>query len=268
MKLMNIEVNKIRSPKHDVRAKIDMESIAELAESIRALGLLQPIMVRSEGEDFEVVAGHRRLMAVRTLGFEFIECLLVEETTDDLTMARRLHENIYRVDLTPLEEAAVYAELYEQVEDIDKVAIVVRRSRETVERRLRLLELDDYVRDALQDGKIGVGVAELLHTLKHDDTRHFLLDAAIRDGASVEKVRLWVKDYRDTKMLTEEQAQAAGVSGHINNEGQNLYACWLCGSAEDPHDMRVKMVHAACERMARRAAEDNLARAQADGNPS
>lgn len=268
MKLQNLPVEKISDPKHDVRAKIDMESIAELAESIRTLGLLQPIMVRSEGDDFEVVAGHRRLMAVRMLGFEIIECLLVEETTDDLTMARRLHENIYRVDLTPLEEAAVYAELYEQVQDVDKVAIVARRSRETVERRLRLLELDDYLRDALHEGKIGVGVAELLHTLKHDDTRRFLLDAAIRDGASVEKVRLWVKDYRDVKMLTAEQAQAAGVATGAGIEGPNLYACWLCGSAEDPHDMRVKMVHVACERMARRAAEDNLARAQADGNPS
>lgn len=268
MKLTNIEVKKISDPKHDVRAKIDMESISELAESIRTLGLLQPIMVRSEGDGFEVVAGHRRLMAVRTLGLEFIECLLVEETTDDLTMARRLHENIYRVDLTPLEEAAVYAELYEQVLDTDKVAAIAHRSRDTVERRLKLLELDDTIRDALQDGQITVGVAELLQRVVHSDTRHFLLDAAIRDGASVEKVRLWVKDYRDTQMLTPEQAQAAGVATGAGIEGPNLYACWLCGSAEEPQDMRVKMVHATCERMARRAAEDNLARAQADGNPS
>jgi ParB family transcriptional regulator, chromosome partitioning protein len=268
VKLLEIEVKKIRDPKHDVRAKIDMESIAELAESIRTLGLLQPIMVRAEGKHFEVVAGHRRLMAVRQLGLERVECLVVDETTDDLTMARRLHENIYRVDLTPLEEAAVYAELFEKVLDTDKVAAIAHRSRETVERRLRLLELDDRVRDALHEGQIGVGVAELLHTLTHDDTRHFLLDAAIRDGASVEKVRLWVKDYRDTKMLTPEQAAAAGVSSQVNNEGSNPMACWLCGSPEEPHDMRVKMVHATCERMARRAAEDNLARSEADGNPS
>jgi ParB family transcriptional regulator, chromosome partitioning protein len=267
MKLLEIEVAKILDPKHDVRAKIDVESIAELAESIRELGLLQPIMVRAAGNEYEVVAGHRRLMAVRKLGLPLVECLLVDETTDDLTMARRLHENIYRVDLTPIEEAAVYAELFEQVHDTDRIAKICHRSRALVERRLALLELDDPIRDALQDGKIGVGTAELLQQVVYEDTRHFLLDAAIRDGASVEKVRLWVKDYRETQMLTPEQAAAAGVAGTGSIEGYNPMACWLCGSAEEPHDMRVKMVHATCERMARRAAEENMARSQADGNP-
>jgi len=266
MKLLQLEVIRINDPQHDVRAKIDLESIEELAESIRKLGLLQPIMVREFGDEYEVVAGHRRLMAVRKLGLPLVDCLLVDETTDDLTMARRLHENIYRVDLTPLEEAAVYAELFEQVLDTEKVAAIAHRSRETVERRLKLLELDDQVREALSEGKIGVGVSELLQMVKHDDTRHFLLDAAIRDGASVEKVRLWVKDYRDTQMLTPEQAAASGVNVGGPQYGPDPMACWLCGSAEEPHDMRVKMVHATCERMARRQAEENLARAQADGD--
>jgi ParB family transcriptional regulator, chromosome partitioning protein len=266
MKLLELEVEKIRDPVHDVRARIDLESIEELAESIRELGLLQPIMVRQSGDEYEVVAGHRRLMAVRRLGLPVIECLLVDETTDDLTMARRLHENIYRVDLTPLEEAAVYAELYEKVLDTDKVAAIAHRSRDTVERRLQLLELDDVIRDALGDGKIGVGVAELLQTVKHDDTRHFLLDAAIRDGASVEKVRLWVKDYRDTKMLPDDQPLPVGPGAMGDPGSRNMFACWLCGSDEDPHDLQVKYVHRACERMARRQAEANLERQQADGD--
>jgi len=266
MRLLEIEVEKIRGPVHDVRARIDLESIDELAESIRVIGLLQPIMVRADGEEYEVVAGHRRLMAVKRLGLPKIECLLVEETTDDLTIARRLHENIYRVDLTPLEEAAVYEELWEKVLDTTKVAAIAHRSVALVERRLSLLNLDDQIREALHEGKIGVGVAELLQTVREDDTKHFLLDAAVRDGASVEKVRLWVRDYRDTKMLPDDQPLPVGPGAMGDPGSPNLFACWLCGSAEDPHDLQIKYVHRACERMARRQAEENLARGQADGD--
>lgn len=255
MTLLEIEVTKIMDPAEPVRATISMESVDELAESIRELGLIQPIVVREQGEGYEVIAGHRRLLAVRRLGMERVQCLLADAGGEDQTMAARLHENLYRVDLTPLEEAAIYAELYEKYGDTDKVATLVRRARATVERRLSLLDLDDQIREALSDGKIGVGVAELLQTVNAADTRRFLLDAAIHDGASVEKVRLWCKDYRDTQLLPDDAAKPGGPGALSPAVEYNPMACWLCGSAEDPHELRVKRVHYSCERMMIRKAE-------------
>lgn len=249
MKLLEIAQNLIDEPAYKVRIRIDDSKIEELAESIKEIGLLQPILVRQLGDKYEVIAGHRRLLATRRLGLDPVQCLVLDLEGEEAVTAKKLHENLFREDLTPLEEAAVYAELWEQLLDTDKVAAAVHRSRAVVERRLRILEMDDRVRDALSEKKIPLGVAEELSKVKDETKLHYLLDCAITDGATVEKVRMWRTDFENIELIREGDPLPGG-SGALNEVASTaLTGCWLCGSADDQHAMRVHMVHTYCERM-------------------
>lgn len=249
MILMDIAQAKINEPTNPMRIKIEEDGIAELAESIKVLGLLQPIVVRPIDEHYEVVAGHRRLLATRMLGLDPVQCLVLDAEGDEVMVAQRLHENIFRRDLTPVEEAACYAELWDKLLDTDKVAAAVHRSRAVVERRLRILEMDDQVRDALSDGKIPLGVAEELSRITDETKRRYLLSCAITDGATTDKVRDWRKEFENIAFIREGDPLPGGPGALHEVPTTALSGCWLCGSAEDQHAMRVFMVHTYCERM-------------------
>lgn len=253
MHLIEIPQAKIREPVHDVRIRIDDKDLEELAESIRTVGLLQPIVVRPIGDEYEVVTGHRRQLATRKLGMDPVTCLVLDPEGAEAQMAQRLHENIYRVDLTPIEEAAVYAELFEQLLDTDKVAAAVRRSRAVVERRLALLELDDRIREALDEKKIPLGVAEELQKVKDETKRHYLLACAISDGATADKVRQWRKEFEPIQFVREGDPLPGGRGALHEMRSADVSHCWLCGSNEDQHAMRVAMIHTYCDRQYRNA---------------
>jgi ParB/RepB/Spo0J family partition protein len=257
MHLCEIEQGKILEPSAPVRASIEDGPLEELAQSIAELGLLQPLIVRPVGEKFEVVAGHRRLLATRKVGLPRVQCLVVTQENDEEVTASRLHENIYRQDMSPVEEAAVYAELFEKYLDVDKVCKIVHRSRVTVEARLNILAGDRDVLNTLQRGMITVGVAEQLNKVKDHGVRKYLLEYAVRDGASVEKVRNWRLQYHG---VTFDQVNK-DVPPVTPQESQQLLttvqptACYFCGSSDDQHEIKWLPVHASCQRMVERQSE-------------
>lgn len=254
MRLELIPLEKIRGPELDVRASQDFAGLQELADSIKDIGLLQAPTVKPAGDGFEIVTGNRRRLACKMLGLAAIKCLVLDAEDGGDLVAMRLHENIVRKDMTPVEEAAVYAELFEQAGDIDKVAAMCHRTRELVERRLALLSGDPGVRDALHEGKIVLTVAEELNQVRDEGTRAYLLRHAIESGVTAETARAWRREYAHVNLSEINAAQPPSAAGVIEPVGPNPYVCWLCGSDEEPSDMRVKMVHQSCERMWRNRA--------------
>lgn len=257
MKLELIPIDKVRAPGLDVRAEHNIESIRELADSIKELGLLQPITVRVAGDHFEVVTGNRRRMACRSIGLAEVQCVVLEPGDTDDVIGARLHENIFRKDMTPVEEAAVYAELFERVGDIDKVASMCHRSRAVVDSRLALLAGDADVRDTLHAGKISTGVAVELNKVRDAATRSYLLRCAVENGATVPCVIGWRKQYAD--MPLGEVMNAGGVAAVPETPPayQQGNRCLFCGGDEDQHDLRFFTIHQYCLRLWNKAQQRN-----------
>lgn len=256
MHLTEIDQNMILEPGAPLRASIEEEPLNELAESIRQIGLLQPIVVRESGQKFEVIAGHRRLLASRIVGLPRVPCLVVDSGSDDDVIAARLHENVFRSDISPVEEAALYAELFERLLDVDLVAKLVKRSRAVVENRLNLLSGDREVLKTLQAGMISAGVAEQLNRVKHESTRRYLLEYAVRDGASIEKVRNWRLQYADIDIgsnAPQTEPITAPVPVDVNDGAAE---CYLCGRKDDQHEITWVPMHSSCKRWAERQAEN------------
>jgi ParB/RepB/Spo0J family partition protein len=258
MYLTEVEQNMILEPEQPLRASIEEGPLVELAESIRQLGLLQPLVVRKSGDKFEVIAGHRRLLATRMVGLPRVQCLVVDGDSDDEVIAARLHENVYRQDISPVEEAALYAELFEKLLDVDAVAKLVKRSRTVVEKRLTLLSGDRAVLNAVQSGQISAGVAEQLNKVRSEGVRRYLLEFAIRDGASVEKVRQWRLQYADADIGNVNTALPPVTPGDAQKQLLTVQqpACYFCGRDDDQHEMQVLMVHASCRKYIERQAEN------------
>ncbi len=167
------------------RTDISEEGIAELADSIKKVGLLQPIIVRAHGEGYQIIAGERRWRASRLAGLERVPVRVLSKTaTESLELA--LIENLQRQDLNAIEEARGYRKLLSeyrmtQAELADKVS----KSRSTITNALRLLDLPDEVQELVYEAKMTAGHARAVLSVPDEAIRLKLAQRIVDDGLSV-----------------------------------------------------------------------------------
>lgn len=186
--LQQIPVASIRPNPQQPREHFDEESLAALAESIREVGVLQPVLVRRQGEAFELIAGERRWRAARRVGLQTIPAIV--RIADDAAMLQQaIVENVQREQLNPLEEAAAYQQL---IEDFglthDEVAERVGRSRATITNMLRLLQLPPSIQRYVRDGSLRMGHARALLATPDRAFQEQLAKRAVKDDLSVREV--------------------------------------------------------------------------------
>ncbi|TSA50551.1 MAG: ParB/RepB/Spo0J family partition protein [Nitrosomonadales bacterium] len=164
--LRTLKVELLQPGKYQPRTQMDQESLAQLADSIRAQGIMQPILVRPVApEKFEIIAGERRWRAAQLAGL-FEVPALVREIADEAALAMSLIENIQREDLNPLEEAAGIKRLIDEFDMTHQTAAeAVGRSRAAVSNLLRLLGLTPSVQELLMHNQLDMGHARALLAL-------------------------------------------------------------------------------------------------------
>lgn len=181
-----VPVDRIVPNPKQPRQVFDEESLAELKTSIRAFGLLQPVVVRERpGGWFELVMGERRWRASTELGLAVIPAI-VRDTADDAMLRDALLENIHRVALNPLEEAAAYQQLLEEFGIThDELATRIGRSRSQVTNTIRLLNLSVPVQRRVAAGVLTAGHARALLALSDADSQDGLAARIVAEGLSV-----------------------------------------------------------------------------------
>ena len=191
--LREIEVSAIRPNQYQPRERFDEELLNALTESIREVGILQPILVRPMGEEFELIAGERRWRAARRLGMTRIPAL-VRESSDASALEEALVENVHRSDLNALEEAAAFQQLIEDFSlTHEEVATRVGKSRTAVTNTLRLLQLPPTVQKLVRDGALPMGHARALLATPDRGLQERLAVVIAREGWSVRAVEEAVK---------------------------------------------------------------------------
>lgn len=161
-RIVELDIEAIRPNPDQPRTRFNEEEIEGLAESIRSVGLIQPIVVRREGEAYYVVAGERRLRASKSAGLQKIKSIVIRANEEEnLTLA--LIENIQRTDLDPIEEAKAYRLLINRFRlKQHDVAQRVGKDRATVANLMRLLSLPEQMQRAVSERRISVGHAKVL----------------------------------------------------------------------------------------------------------
>ncbi len=160
--LADLPISSIRPNPQQPREHFDEEALASLAESIREVGVLQPVLVRATDDGYELIAGERRWRAARRVGLQTLPAIV--RMADDAAMLQQaIVENIQREQLNPLEEAAAYQQLIEDFSFThDEVATRVGKSRTTITNTLRLLQLPPTIQRYLKDGNLRMGHARAL----------------------------------------------------------------------------------------------------------
>ena len=189
-----IEIARIRPNPNQPRVQFDEEALDELADSIRERGVLQPILLRPEGEDYLIIAGERRWRAAQRARLHAIPAI-VRDIDESTTAELALIENIQRLDLNPLEEAEGYRQLIQRHGHTqDDVGRIVHKSRSHVANLLRLLDLPEFVRQSLLKGDISMGHARAVATAEDPDE---LTRVIIAKGLSVRQAEDWTRRERN-----------------------------------------------------------------------
>ena len=195
--LLEIPVSAVAPNARQPRLEFDEEPLAALARSIREVGVLQPIVVRRRDSGYELVAGERRLRAARLAGLATIPAI-VRETDDTESLREALIENLHREDLAPLEMAAAFQELLEDLGVTQEtVAERLGYSRAHVANTKRLLSLPGEVQRLLAEGRIQAGHARALLGLPDDEARSMLALRVAAEGLSVRQVEELVRSYAE-----------------------------------------------------------------------
>jgi ParB family chromosome partitioning protein len=195
--LREIPIQQITPNPRQPRARIDEERFAELVESVRHDGIVQPLLVREVGEGWELIAGERRWRAAQAAGLTTVPAL-VREADDRTSLALALVENIVRADLDPIEQARGYARLQDEfgLSHAD-VALAVGRSRTTVANATRLLGLPDEVLELIERGELTEGHGRALLQIEGQEERREAARAVVAGTLSVRQTEALANDAVD-----------------------------------------------------------------------
>ena len=206
--ILRIPMDMIEPNPFQPRMTFGQDALEELAESIRTLGLIQPITVRRVSESrYQIISGERRFRACRMAGMDMIPAY-IRDTNDQGMLEMAIVENIQREDLDPIEVAMSYQRLIEECSlTQEQMAIRVGKKRASVTNYLRLLKLPAKIQHDLKVGLLSVGHAKVLLGLDDIKLQEYLCDLVIKDDMSVRQLEEKIKKLSEPKKASEDQGQ-------------------------------------------------------------
>ena len=187
------DIDLIHRNRHQPRRRFSEDDLQELSDSIRAQGIIQPLVVRKQNGGYELVAGERRLRAARKAGLKQVP-VVVRAVEDAEMLEMSLVENIQREDLNPMEEADAYHRLITEFSlTQDQAAKRVGKSRSAVANFLRLRNLPQQIKDSITDGSLSMGHARALLSIENTAAQLKLWNEVMRKGLSVRETETLAK---------------------------------------------------------------------------
>jgi ParB/RepB/Spo0J family partition protein len=264
-RLLLVPMERIRPPEIAARATMSDSKMDDLIESLKQIGLTNPITLESRGDDYEIIAGHRRFLAATELHWSEIRAIVWDAGSVNV-MASRLHENIIREDLNAAEEALFMAEVREKL-NLDEFGLIdtFKRSRHYIADRFELLRGDPVVFEAVRAGEIRLGVAHELNRISDEVMRRYYLDVARRTDPPKRVVQQWVESWRANsgpnggdlaRIAAEARGDLVSFPGgqpaFAPGEGPPVgappadprdFGCELCGGWRDPYNLIYVRIH-------------------------
>lgn len=231
-----------------MRSEISPESVEELGRDIKQHGLIQPIIVRPNGNRFEVVAGHRRFRASKWAGLVAIPCV-VREITEGEADDIKVRENLYREDINPLDEAKHIHYLIERYhyEPAD-LAARLGKSKEYLISRYEILEYPDYLQDALYHKQIGLTAAQWLVRITDENVRREYVRFAISGGITAKRAQAWYQSWTAGSLPREAKDFVASETPTSAGDNGLYFPCVGCGSTAEIRDLEMHYIHPECVR--------------------
>lgn len=236
------------APQLDARLQRDPEKVEELARDIARRGIILPLAVVRVGERYEIIDGFTRFIAATRAQLATAPCMIYP-SKDTALEGVKYAANLFRLDMTPAEEAIFFAELlkHECGDDFEKLCTLVGRGEAYVDSRLALLNGDEEIFTAVKADQIKLGVAHKLNEIRDESWRRHYLRHAVKEGATVAVVTGWVAQHkalyesdREAPPSTPAPAIGPGVASTYDPN-----RCYVCGES-DQHVPELLSVHTHC----------------------
>lgn len=219
--IIDLEIEKIEVNPYQPRTHFNEESIQELAESIKTLGIIQPITVRKlDRNQYQLVSGERRFRAAKSLNFDTVPAF-VRIANDQETLEMALVENIQRRDLDPIEIALSYQRLIDEIQlTQNQLSQRVGKKRSTVANYMRLLKLDPIIQTGMRDGFLSMGHGRALINIEESDEQLAIYEKIVAKSLSV----------RETELLVQKTKKRVPPTKPINSQPEfyNKASNWCC----------------------------------------
>lgn len=228
MKTKEIKISEIVVPEEVLRDYADPEKLEELKESLSRYGLLHPIVVRKTEEGYKIIAGLRRTIAARELGWETITAHVIEredEREDDIIS---LEENIKREEISPVQEGKWFKYLMSKGMTMREIAEKIGKSQGYVQQRVELVEAEKDLQEAVERGEISFSVAREIMDIKDPGDREYIKHLAKTTGANVRQVQSWKKSLEQDKQLKSLTPDEIKMMEEEREERVPTFICPVC----------------------------------------
>lgn len=194
-----MKINMVEPNRDQPRKNFEEDALLELADSIKQMGVLQPLLVRKRNDYYEIIAGERRWRAAKIAGLKEVP-VIIKDYTEQEIVEIGLIENIQRENLNPIEEAMAYKKLLEEFHlKQDEVAERVSKSRTAVTNSMRLLKLNEKVQQMIIDDMITTGHARALLAIDDQEQQYILANKIFDEKLSVRETEKLIKDIKNPK---------------------------------------------------------------------
>jgi ParB family chromosome partitioning protein len=219
-RVQRVALDRIQPCPFQPRKSFPPDSLRELADSIQAQGVVQPLIVREHGERLELIAGERRWRAAQLLGLAEVP-VIIRQADDQDVLELALIENLQRENLNPIEEAQGYAQLVEQFQlKQEEVAAKVGKSRAVVANALRLLKLSPEIQGHIRDGRLSVGHAKVILGLSSERQQKSAAERILKEFLNVRQTEALVARLQttETEVVTKPGAATASArDAHVSS---------------------------------------------------
>lgn len=244
--MSEIPIDQILDPERPLRTDLSPESVEGLARSIKQVGLIEPLVVHKQDKMFVVIAGHRRLMAAEIAGLATVPCRIVAVDNLDKDIIK-IHENIYRKDVNPVDEAEYYDYLIKTHGLTQyQLGLLLGFSETHIQQRLGILKYPDELKEALRLGNVGFAVARELYQIDDEAIQHQYTEYAVKHGVTSKVAENWRRQYKaDRTRLTPKEE---GIIKELKTLEPQRFAqsCFLCGNPIAQGHAKLLPVHPDC----------------------
>lgn len=234
-----IEIERINEPQIAMRSDVSIESIIQLAESIERIGLINPIHVKKDKLSYEIVAGHRRFLAMRELGYSVIPCIIVDGE-DNFDVAVTTAENYNREEVSVIDEAKYFAGIMRKAELTQKqLAQFVHKSESYVSERMSVMNYSEKLLTALQNKEITFSVARELAKVNNESIMDMLVDNAVTNGCTPATAQAWRVSYNDLDEHVDDETDFNKITNihQIESNVTNISICDFCDAETELHQL-------------------------------
>jgi len=233
LQVKEISLDQISLKDDFVRLEYSADKYNELLNSIRQVGILYPLMVLETDKGLLLISGYRRFQAAKELGFATAPCFCLKTGIDDAEILR-MHENLYREDVSPLQEAVCFLRLERTYHFTrEKIAKLIGKSKAYITQRIQILGWPDNLQQSLSAGHVSYSIARELSAITDQAELTRLLELAVQGGATVRTVLGWVSEWKIQKELRTQQNELKMEAPAMKQTAGNSSQCFLCG--KDSH---------------------------------